>query len=41
MFWGIFALLAGFAFGAEKYLERQFDEIKSRLYDIEQHLKEK
>ena len=40
MFWTIFALLAGFAFGFERYLERQFEEVNKRLYDIEKRLKD-
>lgn len=35
----IFGAILGVAWGLERYLEREFTDIKSRLYDIEEKLK--
>jgi hypothetical protein len=34
----IFGAVLGVAWGLERYLEREFTDIKSRLYDIEEKL---
>lgn len=34
----IFGAILGVAWGLERYLEREFTDIKSRLYDIEEKL---
>lgn len=37
-FWIILAGIAGALWGVERYFDRQFTDIKSRLYDIEEKL---